>query len=276
MGGAFFEGVILAFDLAAGRLETTTQVSNLFGGRANIGTEVDLTGAAPAWELEPDLQGVNSERLLAWLDTAIAWNAPMALSGTLRATGNSSEALRDSAAGELFFDGTEGTLDITSLKEPVLAVATAVGQGDKVANWKDRWDYTRFTGTWHLNGEQHRIGFAIDNLNVQASGQHRWREDELALSGTATVGSDPAFSSFDIDPLLYDLPIPVRCNGSLVEPECKLDEDGGKRVIAQVLRGEAGEPLRARLQEELDKVPEQLRGAARSLLDALGSALDGT
>ena len=63
-----------------------------------------------------------------------------------------------------------------------------------------------------------------------------------------TFSDDPALPVFPLNPLLYDLPIPVRCQGPVQEPLCRLDADAAQRLVAQALSGGEDNALRARLE----------------------------
>ena len=80
---------------------------------------------------------------------------------------------------------------------------------------------------------------------------------------------------FDVNPLLMDLPIPIRCVGAANEPSCGLVADAAQRIVAKVLTSDENSALRAKLDEKIEEeVPEQYRDAARGLLDLLGNALE--
>ena len=275
LADATFDNVRVDLDANDGHLVTTVNVLDFFDGGATLTADLTLTDAPLTWRVEPDLNNVATAPLLNWLQQDLRLEAPLTLSGSLTMTGNTVDALKRSVAGELFFDGAQGTLDITELKRPIEVVSATVGNADSVSRWPDRWQYQRFTGTWIIDGLNHRIGFVIDNLSVQGSGIHDWMQDDLDMNLTLTVSDDPAFSSFDINPLLVDLAIPVRCQGPLTGVRCKLDEAGARDLLGRALRGDANEPLKEKLEQTIEEnVPEEFQDAARALLDLIGGALD--
>ena len=75
--------------------------------------------------------------------------------------------------------------------------------------------------------------------------------------------------SFKVGSSLMGLPLPIHCKGSLAAPKCGADEEGTRNLLAQALSGENPE-MKHRLDKAIDeKVPEQYRDAARSLLEML-------
>jgi hypothetical protein len=63
--------------------------------------------------------------------------------------------------------------------------------------------------------------------------------------------------------------LPIRCRGSLDAPKCSADEAGTRKLLTQALSGSNPE-MKEKLDQAIDeKVPEQYRDAARSLLEML-------
>ena len=85
---------------------------------------------------------------------------------------------------------------------------------------------------------------------------------------------NPGMHSFDVNPLLIGIPIPLNCKGTLESPTCRVDTDAARRIVATVLADEQGSELRAKIEEKIDEdVPEEYRDAARNLLDIFGRSL---
>ena len=84
-----------------------------------------------------------------------------------------------------------------------------------------------------------------------------------------TVNDDPKYNSFKVGSSLTGLPLPIRCRGSLAAPKCGADDEGTRQLIADALSGKDPK-AKEKLDKAIDeKVPEQYRDAARSLLEML-------
>lgn len=271
----------LTFDAATVELANTaaksaTQITipEFFGGTARLDLQIDASRAPVRWTLTPDLNGVDSQRLMAWLDQRLEWMAPLAYNGTLRFEGNTTDALIASLSGETRFDGGQGAISIIKIKQPLLAIATMLKEPGRVAGWPDLWQYDRLQGVWRADRQHHTLDFALDNLSVVADGNYDPAADRLDMLAELTFKTLTQGKMFELNPLLMDLPIPVRCRGSLESPECRVDQKAAQRIVASALTSKEGNKAREKLDEKIDEeVPEEYREAARGLLDLLGRSL---
>lgn len=269
-----FEGVDVAFGNDAGDSTLTARIPHFFGGQAVADVAIDARTTPVKWTLTPTLTDVNSSELMSWLDQRLEWVASLAYGGTLTLEGNTPDALAASLSGDTRFDGGQGRIDIARIRSQLLDLATMFNEGDRIRGWPEMWNYQRLVGTWHIDHQHHKLDAALDNLSLTAEGDYLPAEDDMNMLLTLQFGKDPSLPVFDLNPLLYDLPIPVRCRGSVEEPTCKVDDRVAKRVVAAAL-GSKDSELRTKLEKKIDEeVPEQYRDAARSLLDALGSSLE--
>ncbi|HEX7037595.1 MAG TPA: AsmA family protein [Pseudomonadales bacterium] len=271
LDGERFEQVALDLRNDAGDSALLARLPRFFGGEAVADVAIDAREEPVRWTVTPTLTGVNSRELMAWLDQPLDWIATLAYGGTLRFEGNNAAELAASVSGETHFDGGDGRIDIAEVRRQVLALAAMFNETERIERWPEVWDYRRLEGTWRIDGHRHVLDAALDNLKLVAEGDYRPLEDELDMLLTLEFGNDPALPVFDLNPLLYDLPIPVRCRGTLAEPECRVDPDAAQRIVASAMSGENSK-LRSTLERKIEEdVPEEYRDAARSLLDLLGS-----
>lgn len=269
-----FEGATVALANSGGAGEYVLRIPEFFGGSATLSLGIDASGEPIRWTLTPDLQGVDSQRLMTWLDQRLQWIAPLTYAGTLAFEGNTTNELIASVSGETSFDGGQGAISITKIKQPLLAVATLLGEPGKISGWPDVWDYERFVGSWRVDQQHHNLDFSLDNLTVLADGDYDAVHDELDILAVLTFQTLPEGRMFDVNPLLMDLPIPVRCRGALDDPKCRVDDKAARRLVASMLTSPEGSAMRDKLDAKIEeKVPEEYRDAARGLLDLLGDAL---
>lgn len=270
LDGQRFEQLAVDFQNAAGASAVLARAPRFFGGEAVADVAIDARREPVRWTVTPTLTGVNSRDLMSWLDQRLNWVATLAYGGTLQFEGNTAAELAASASGETQFDGGDGRIDIAEVRRQVRSLAAMWGDAERIDRWPEVWNYQRLVGTWRIDGHRHVLEAALDNLTLLAEGNYQPLTDELDMLLTLEFGNDPALPTFDLNPLLYDLPIPVRCRGELAEPRCRVDPDAAQRVVAAALSGENSE-LRGTLERKIEEdVPEQYRDAARSLLDLLG------
>ncbi len=265
---AHFVGVAVKLANNSARSSTRVSFPEFFGGNGSLELTIDAAGDPLLWVLKPDLHDVDSERLMAWLDQRLQWLAPLAYGGTLRFEGNSEAELMASMSGETHFDGGKGSINIATIKQQILSLAKLLQEGDRIKAWPDVWKYQRFVGDWRIDRQHHLLNFALDNLSVDTEGDYLPRTEEIDLTANLTFSNDPAFPIFDVNPLLFDLPIPVRCRGKIESPNCAIDQKAAQRIVANALQSSEDNGLRSKLEQKIqDEVPEQYQDAARSLLD---------
>jgi len=270
-----FNNVTLQLANAGGAGENVLRIPEFFGGSAVLTLAVDAKSEPIRWTLKPDLKGVDSQQLTRWLDPKLHWIAPLAYGGTLQFQGNTPAELMASVSGETSFDGGQGAISITRIKEPLLAVAKTLRESDEISRWPDIWNYERLVGHWRVDRQHHNLDLALDNLTVAANGDYDVAKDQMDIVAELTFKTLSEGKMFDMSPLLMDLPIPVRCRGTIEDPKCAVDDKAAKQLAATMLTSKEGTPMREKLDAKIDKeVPEQYRDAARSLLDMLGGALD--
>jgi hypothetical protein len=212
---------------------------------------------------------------MEWLDQRLQWVAPLAYAGTLELEGNTTDELVASLSGETSFDAGKGAISIGMIKQPLLAIATLLQEPEKISSWPDVWNYERLVGNWRVDKQHHIVELALDNLTVVADGDYDAATDDLDMLAELTFKTLPEGTMFEVNPLLMDLPIPVRCRGALESPNCRVDEKAAQRLVASMLTSREGSAMREKLNQKIEeKVPEEYRDAARSILDLLGDVLE--
>ena len=211
---------------------------------------------------------------MAWLDQRLKWIAPLAYSGAITMTGNTREELVQSVQGKTTFDGGKGRIDIAQIKQPLLQLATLFREPDRIAAWPEIWDYERLIGEWVINGTRHKMDFALDNLTAAVNGTYDPLVDALDMDVEFLFQDNPGMHSFDVNPVLVGLAIPLTCSGTLEAPKCGVNPEATRNLVAAVLTSEQGSEAREKIDKAIDeKVPEEYRETARGLLDMLGESL---
>ncbi len=269
--GATFDNATVALKNIAGDVDTTVTLPKFFDGRAIVRAAIDARYDQPKWRITPELTNVNSTQVLAWLDHPYDWVALFLAGGELTMQGNTRRELTSTLAGHASFDGGKGVLNIAEIKRQALAVAALAGGTELINAWPERLNYQRFIGTWATQGTQQKLDAALDNLALTANGTVDALANNMDVAVTITVQDLPQFNSFKVSPILTGLPLPVRCRGSLDAPTCAADQEGMRKLLAQAITG--GDPqMKAKLNQAIDeRVPEEYRDAARSLLEMLSN-----
>ena len=267
--GAQFDDARIETRNTAAEVDSTVDLPHFFGGTATSRLTIDATGALPQWNVAPKLDHVDSQAFLAWLGNKYDWVAHFLGGGDFTMRGNTRRELIGSLDGRATFDGGQGVINIEEVKKAAQGIAEIAGGSKLVNAWPERLKYQRFVGSWDAKGANQSFDVALDNLTLKGSGRIDALADDMDLRATVTVNSGPKYESFKVGSALMGLPLPIRCKGSLASPKCGADEEGTRQLIAQALSGDNPE-AKKRLDKAIDeKVPEQYRDAARSLLEML-------
>ena len=260
----------------AGDLNVLVDVQDFMGGTLLTDVDVDMNQAPIAWTVLPEINNVDSQRLLDWTERRLQWIAPIGFNSSIKMRGNTEAALAQSVTAASEFDGGQGQLNITKIKEQLMKISAFTQRSEEVAGWPDLWDYQEFTGRWNIAGPVHDLKFALDNMSVDASGNYDYQTDALDMLANVTINEAPENSPFRINPLLEGTPIPVRCTGPSADPKCRVDQDAAQKIVARALQSNDDSGLRRKLEDKIDEeVPEEYRETARGILDLLGRALEG-
>ena len=261
--------------LLEGLVNVHLDVRDFLGGTMVLDTDIDATNTPVRWDILPDLEGVDSQRLIDWTNRSYIWAAPLALESSVTMTGNTQADLLASISAQSEFDGGQGVLDVTKLKKQLQRIAILTNRSDKVANWPDMLRYETMTGTLAVDGKRHALEFVLDNLHLTADGEIDYMTDTADLVAYVTVNEAPEGSPLTVNDWLQGTPIPMRCRGTANDPKCRIDNDATKQIVARALQRGDETGLRQKLEDKIDeKVPEEYKEAAKGVLDLIGRALE--
>jgi hypothetical protein len=269
-----FTDVTLTLSNTGGVSTTEARIPDFFDGSAGAIVDIDASAEPVRWRIEPDLARADSTSLMEFLNQRMRWIAPLAYSGEITMTGNTKEELVRSVRGQTTFDGGNGRIDIAQIKQPLLALATLLREPERIAAWPDMWNYERLIGDWAINGTNHQLDLALDNLTAAIDGDYDPLTDVLDMDVEFLFEDNPDMHSFDVNPVLVGLPIPLKCTGTLETPQCGVTQEATRNFVAAVLTSEQGSEAREKIDKVIDEeVPEEYRETARGLLDMLGESL---
>ena len=277
-GGLVLANVGVTAKNTGGRSNINVNVPEFFDGTAKVDVDINASRHSPRWKVNPDVSGADTQAVMAWMEQNLKWAAPLLFNGEFTMIGNTTDDLISSVSGNAKFDGGTGKIDISAIKESASTLASLASVAGanvlpelqeaiaRVAAWPEELDYSELAGDWKINGSQQDFDFALDNLAITATGTADALTDKLDMRAELTFLDSAALNSFDIPSALRDIPIPVRCVGTMSEPDCGLDRSATQTIIAGVLRGEAS----SKIQDAIaDKVPDEYKEAAGGLLKGL-------
>ena len=275
IGTETFHDAALKVTNIAGAHLSYLEIRDFLGGSLIGELDIDLNAAPISWTIIPELDNVDSKRLLDWTERSFDWVANFAVVGEVRFTGNTVEAAATSVKAQHDFDGGQGSLDVSMLKQQLTTFAALADRADSIQRWPAQWQYQTFKGEWQIDGRKQVFQAVLDNLAIEAEGEVDWLSDSVDMLANVTFGPPLPDSPYRVNPLLEGTPLPIRCQGPRAEIRCRMDADATQKLIANALRRDSDTGLRKKLEDKIDeKVPEEYRDAARNLLDILGRALD--
>ncbi len=249
----------------SGRLDARLSADGVYGGNIELNADLNVEGSTPEVGLRMNAASIDPGQIAP----GAGFSGRLEMNGQLDATGESSAALAQALRGRIDLTGSPGTLDVASLKQMLLPLATLLGQPDEITDWPDQISYQTLSGAWQvLDGTSDQsLEMAIDNLRLDAKGG-------ISLAtGVFDFRSGALFSAttprtFDVPRDLDGIRLPARCAGRMNEPgnPCGFDQAATGPLIQQIIAGRAGDKLRERLSDQL---PDNLRGPADALLRGL-------
>lgn len=273
-GETFHEGSFRLTNLSDA-MKLAVELPDFFGGQASTEINIDLAAQPIRWLIKPQADAVDSARLLNWADQSLHWVARINHKGQIQMAGNTKRVLMASIRSDQSFDGGEGEIDITELKQQLIKLAVLTGGSDSFSQWPDTWAYKTLTGTLKTQGRQQTLDIQLDNLTIRGSGTYNYTDNNLDMLANVIFKEASPDSPYVVNPLLQDTPLPMRCQGTTADLRCKLDGNATQKLIAKALQRDSDTGLRRKLENTIDeKVPEEYREAARGLLDFFGRALD--
>lgn len=298
--GAQFNDVTLQSNNLAGISQSEIDVPVFFSGTANLKMAVDTSASAdgpgPRWVLTPVADNVAAAELEQWLAAALPqeqgngrvtaaarrWEGPVSVTGRIETRGNKRAAMVRNARGEMSLVSNNGTLDLSEIKQRTGAAVKdlrgLLGDTDPAAQWPEKLEYLTLTGRWVPDGERQQLNARLDNVLFEmtadiAVDDRSPEDDAVTARGTLTFSTTQPPNTLPVPPLLQDLPLPLRCDGAPLAPECQLDAQAARRLIAQAMQGGDGS-LGNKIDELIEaNVPEEYRAAARGLLEIFGHSV---
>ena len=147
-----FTDATLELSNVNGHLDILLDMQDFFAGTMELEVSTDYTQTPIEWLITPQVSNVDSEQFMQWSEQNLQWAAPVGLNGDITLQGNTEAELVNSISAQTDFDGGQGQINITKIKQQLLEIAMLTGNSDDVSTWPDVWDYQQFTGRWVIDG----------------------------------------------------------------------------------------------------------------------------
>lgn len=166
-----------------GTVTNASGTASVLGGTIAAEIALDLKGA-PEWKAQLDIEGIDAQPLLAWLQLDADVKGPLNVEADLSATGNSLAGVRSSLAGNIAFstrDAFGGTLSARTQLDPHAKPRLHSRfemdgiDGSRLLDWLGV--ETRMRGRIAGNGELSASGDSLVSIEDSLSGKVSFRSD---------------------------------------------------------------------------------------------------
>ena len=258
----------LKLSLQGGELEAGLTYPTFYQGDLQIDLDLTPEQGTLAWTIDVKGQGIDSSKVFGSDAGPRSWQAIVEVDASISATGNQLPALVSGAKGTGHVTSQSGYMDVSRVKVIISLLSQLAGKSDPTTDWGQRISYRELDATWTMQGQAHELDTKIDNLRWQMSGPIDLLADRLDLRGHISASAPGADDLIRMDPAFYDIPIPIKCAGTLADPGCATDREELTELVAQLFLNAQKRRLQDVIEDAVkDQLPEPLQDAAKSLLN---------
>ena len=240
-----------------------------FDGSLHGNLRLNARDTTPALEVSANSTDLNLSLLTPVVSRLRAVGGFLRSESSYTASGITASELMRSLTGTTAFEVTESSIDIGMIKQVFTAIAALGPGGETIQQWPDVIRFNEVVGNHLL------LGGPDQNQELEL------RMDNFAVSGTGGIDPDAGSLGFDllfsvlgasypqtipINPLYHDVPWPVQCSAAFsdeINRSCRPDFSEVRQIFTRL----GSNAVRNRLDEAvIDRLPEELEEAARSLL----------
>lgn len=266
------EDLALGIILKSARLTNTfaARLTNTFAARAHGGS-IDWQAKVnaqktPTTQLDAHVVGVDLARLseAGWITGTLKLDTSLAFEGAML-----SELLA-SVDGTTRYDISDGTLDVTPVKNAADVVDSLRGKPSGVAEWPDTLAFANLTGTHRFQDgtrADQRLDFALETIRGVGEGGFDLLADSVDYD-LFIVLENVEGSQLVVNDSFTGIRWPLSCRGPLSEPAtlCRPDGAGLRRMVSDIARKDIGRKAEDKL---FEKLPDDVKDKARNLLKGL-------
>ncbi len=267
-----FQDVNLFTNVEDGVLDLELQPASVFDGFVQGSLRIDGRSATPSVDARLATQNLNLVNLAPAVSRLNVTTGRLNLESSYTARGNTLSALTDSVNGSTAFTVTENSVNIALIKQVFTAIAALSPSGETIQQWPDVIQFAEMGGSILLQEgleSPQQIALRMDNFDVSGTGALDLDAGSFDYDMQFAVLGPPQRQTIPINERYHNIAWPVDCSNEFSAPAsqyCRPDFERVRDIFAQL----ATQAVRNRLQEEItDQVPEELRDAARGLLNNL-------
>ncbi len=261
--------------LREGVLQLTSASARLYGGTAALdGTQVDLTGASPAWRLKANVDGLDLASAMRALSSSSPLVGQLRAQLDVRGDGEDWPHVRETLTGSGTMKLTSAaltTMDLSKELAPALGEALrAVGKpgaATKVEGMPEGTPLKNLGGAFVVRGGwivfAAPLSFATPVGGVELSGRVGL-DQRLDFAGTVRLSAGPASAlTGGLWSSATPLPIPVKLSGTLGAP--KLAPVDPQALVRELALGQASKQLGLSQKQLQQRLEEEAKKRLRDL-----------
>ncbi len=247
-----FTGVQVEVQNANKQLQISNQLDG-YGGSIKLDLKTQLESGIST-KIEVAIDNIDISELTEFE----ALSGDIDLTSTLTFRGSMMSDLVESLDGLSQFEVTDGTIDVTPIKQVATLVDTIRGKQSTMSQWPDKMPFTTLNGRHRfdqgiLEGQQ--LNFNLENLVVEGQGGVDYFANHITYDLTTTL-AESTNDLFNPPSVLRNVGWPIQCRGSLdLSPAelCKPDRGSVNQLVGDILKQE----LKKQGQKKLNKVIEE-------------------
>jgi len=286
-----------------GVINVAPLVASAYQGKANINASLNVNAQEPSYGLDFDLAGVRSEEILMVLFGEKHLSGSAAFNTSIKMSGNTITALKQSMSGQYETSFKEGTIHGSKLAAKLLEAQNAIRklQGKPVIedNTPDETEFSLMTASGPIsNGilENDNLSITAPRFNVTGKGNVKFPVSELDYTVRLAMAQEEGQQSYYLPlrvhgpfiDLSYTLKVEELAKQRLdiekdklkAEAEAKLEaekEAARERLEEEKAKAEAQvEEKKEEVRQEIEEKKEELQEEIKDKLgDEIGNALGG-
>lgn len=238
-----------------------------YGGKANF----KLRSAYKAMPQTKTTLSISNMNLQELAETEMVTGS-LNMDSNLTMKGRQMNQVVGSLNGKSLFTVTDGTLDVTSIKQMAAPIEQALGQDSGISSWPDRMPFKKLDGQHVFQKSQANqvLNFNLENIKVDGKGGFNYLANSMdyIIDVVMEDGDNP---TFPVNPNLAGVEFPINCKGALdASPAdiCRPDNGAISSIVGDIIKNKAREKGKEKIQELInEKAGDELKGVLEGLFN---------